>query len=540
MELKPPSPEEGEAGLQAFREAAKLHEDTLRSRMSRQFYRKDLAKWQKLYATLAGKRAAGSPAAVHFTRLSALCGELLTDYGPEAPPKKRVARDVTPVELTYPDFPDDITHRIHFLEGPGIRRQRAVELSAHAPGVSRQTSGRGRVLLSVGVRQDQVRLFERIVEAIGDLAMADYAAAGFDIGYVMRPEGIAQGQSWAPNPLDSALPIARMWEDNQRARRYGLQARLLGDQWRGADVTGLPNDLPDLNDGPWDPDPHWQRVLELTEADRLNEALALVDAVPGRDREPLFDEVIYLRFLTGSPLRAQDVRALARKHAESSLIAGRLSEEFEAFLAHLDAQFALEPPVLEEMIRLRPDFGSTMMPPMPAPWDWAAYRRHMAQFTNHGARRGRISSINIGAADTGASTFFATAMVAAEEAFRRERSIPEIGRGWVSEVALLDLVRTLWPSAIHQWRPAFLGMQSVDIHVPELGLAIEYQGQQHYVPVTLFGGEEGLKLTQLRDDKKRALLARHGVRLLEWRFDVPITRPELVAQLAAMEILVPD
>jgi hypothetical protein len=36
-------------------------------------------------------------------------------------------------------------------------------------------SRRGRVLLSIGVRQDQVRLFERIVEAIGDLAMADYA-----------------------------------------------------------------------------------------------------------------------------------------------------------------------------------------------------------------------------------------------------------------------------------------------------------------------------------------------------------------------------
>jgi hypothetical protein len=58
--------------------------------------------------------------------------------------------------------------------------------------------------------------------------------------------------------------------------------------------------------------------------------------------------------------------------------------------------------------------------------------------------------------------------------------------------------------------------------------------------VALFGGEEGLKLTQLRDEKKRGLLARHGVRLLEWRFNVPITRAELVAQLAAMEILVPD
>ncbi|MBA8882065.1 hypothetical protein FHW16_005813 [Phyllobacterium myrsinacearum] len=49
----------------------------------------------------------------------------------------------------------------------------------------------------------------------------------------------------------------------------------------------------------------------------------------------------------------------------------------------------------------------------------------------------------------------------------------------MSKVALLDFVRTVWPSVIHQSRPAFLGMQSIDIHVPELGLAIEYQGLQH-------------------------------------------------------------
>lgn len=540
MILKPPPPETGDPGLEAFRASAKLYEDTLRNRFSREFYRKDLAKWQKLYGTLAAKREAGSAAANHFTRLSALCGELLAEYGPEAPPKKRALKAITPVPLTYPDFPDDITHRIHFLEGPGIRRQRAVELATYSPAVYRQTSARGRVLISIGARRDQVRLFERIVESIGDLAMGDYTAAGFDIGYVMRPEGIPQGQSWSADPLDPMLPIARIWDDNGKARGYGLQARLLGDQWRGVDGKGLPEDLPDLTTGPWDPDPHWQRVLELTEGDRLDEALALVEAIPGSDREPLFDEVIYLRFLTKTPLQAQDMRVLARKYVETSLIAGRLLEEFEAFLDHLDAQFALEPPVLEEMTRLRPDFGSTMLPLMPPASDWAAYRRHMAQFTNPSGQRGRIFSRNIGVADTGASEFFASSMVAAEEAFRRERSIPEIGRGWVSEVALYDLVRTIWPSAVHQWRPAFLGMQSIDIHVPELGLAIEYQGQQHYEPIALFGGQEGLGLTRARDEKKRMLLARHGVRLLEWRFDMPVTRAALLGQLAAMAIAVPD
>lgn len=540
MLLKPPPSDAGDTGLQEFRVAAKLHEESLRNKASRELYRKGLARWQRLYATLAEKREAGSSAALHFTKLSILCSELLDEYGPEPPPKKRSPKKFISVPLTYPDFADEFTHRIHFLEGPGLRRQRAVALAGYAPAVSRQTSGRGRVLISVGVRQDQVRLYERLVEAIGDLAMSDFSAAGFDVGYVMRPEGIPQGQSWTANTLDPSLPIARIWEDNERSRGYGLNARLLGNQWRGIDGKGLPDDLPDTTEGPWDPDPHWQRVLELTDADRLSEALQLVEAVPGNERESLYDEVIYLRFLTKTPLQAQDIRVLARKHAESSLISGRLLEEFEAFLDHLDAQFAQEPPVLEEMNRLRPEYESSAIPPMPPASDWAACRRQIAQFTNPSGQRGRIFSWNMGVADTGASEFFAGAMVAAEEAFRRERSIPEIGRGWVSEIALLDLVRSIWPSAVHQWRPAFLGMQSVDIYVPEIPLAIEYQGQQHYEPIALFGGEEGFELTCIRDEKKRALLAHHGVPLIEWRYDIPIIRAELVSQLASLQISVPD
>lgn len=537
--LKPPPPNEGETGLEEFRTSAKLYESSLRNKASRELYRKDLARWQKLYATLAGKREAGSVAALHFAELSSLCEELLVEYGPEPPPKKRRSKKVDPVPLTYPHFADDITHRIHFLEGPGLRRQRAVALANYAPAVARQTSGRGRTLISVGVRKDQVRLYERLVEAIGDLALGDFSTAGFDIGYVMRPDGIPQGQSWTPNPLDPSLPIARIREDNERSRGYGLQARLLGNQWRGVDGTGLPEDLPDTMEGTWDPDPYWQQVLDLTDADRLREALELVEAVPGRERETLFDEVIYLRYLTKTPLQAQDIRVLARKHADSSPISGRLLEEFGAFLDHLDAQFALEPPVLEEMSRLRPDYESFSVPQMPPASDWAACRRQIAQFINPSGQRGRIFSWNLGVADTGASEFFANWMVAAEDAFRRERSIPEIGRGWVSEVALLDLVRSIWPSAVHQWRPAFLGMQSVDIYVPELGLAIEYQGKQHYKPIALFGGQEGFELTCARDDKKRTLLSSHGVPLLEWRYDVPITRTELVSHLARFSIAVP-
>lgn len=540
MTLAPPPPETGDSGIDKFYAAAKLFEGSLRNRVQREVYRKDLTRWQRLYSTLAGQREPSSPASAHFARLAKACAALLDEFGVEAPPRKRTPVAVGPVPLRYPNFSESITHRIHFLEGPGIRRQRAVELSGYATEVFRQTSGRNRVLVSVGFNKDEVLLFTRLVDAIGDLARGNYEAAGFDIGYELRPVGVPEGEAWTANPLDPSLPIARIWADNQIAMGYGLNARLLGNQWRGFDGAGLPQDIPRSDSIIFDPDPIWQRVLEYTEADRLVDALELVETVHGRDREVLFDEVIYLRYLTGSDLQAQDIRLLARKYAATSVLADRLLEEFETFLEIIQAQFDLNPPALEDFTRLRPDFGAGMLPPMPPASDWAGYRRYMAQFSNPGAQRGRLFSINIGLAEMGASFFFAESFVAAENAFRRERSIPEIGRGWASETALFDLVRSIWPSAIHQWRPSFLGLQSIDIHVPELSLAIEYQGLQHYEPVALFGGQAGLDLTRARDERKRLLLQRHGVRLLEWRFDVPITRATLVSQLSSLNVEITD
>ena len=503
-------------------------------------HRKELSRWQKLYTTLATKRDSGSASSNHFTNVATLCGDLLTEYGQEPPPKKRAKKRFTPAPLTYPDFSDEITHRLHFLEGPGLRRQRAMALIDFGAVVSRQTSGSGRVLVSVGVPATEVRFFERLVEAIGDMTAGNLEKAGFDIGYVMRPEGIPQGGSWTANPLDPNLPLARIWSDNGKAQGYSWQAQTMGVEFKGRGGQGLPKDLPaDAGDFPWDPDPTWQRILDLTEANRLQDAVELVSTIPGRDREILFDEVIYLRFLTDGKVRADDIRFLARKYAESSLISGRLLDEFEEFPRYLDRTLEENPPLLEKMTVLSPDFGSNMLPPWPPASDWPAFKKHVSSFTTPGGPRGRIFSINVDIGLGDCVNFFASDMIEADNSFRRDRSIPEIGQGWVSEVALLDLIREIWPSAIHQWRPAFLGMQSIDIHVPELRLAVEYQGQQHYEPVALFGGKDGLLLAKARDEKKRALLSANNVQLLEWPYDVPITKAELIDRMAEMGISVP-
>lgn len=541
MTLRPQPPKAGEAGLTVFREAVKLHEGSLKNRWSREFHRKELARWQKLYTTLATKHATGCASAIHFANIANLCDNLLQEYGQEPPPKKRSAGGFTPTTLTYPDFPEEITNRLHFLEGRGIRRQRAMALISFCAVVSRQTSGTGRTLVSVGVPASEVRLYEQLVETVGDMTYDNLEKAGFDTGYSLRPEGILQGQSWTPNPLDPNLPLARIWSDNGSAHGYGWQAQAIGSIFKGRDGQGLPKDRPsDAGLVPWDPDPKWQRILNLTDANRIQEAADQLNVIPGRDREMLFDEVIYLRFLTDGKVRADDIRFLARKYAESSLISGRLLDEFEAFLGYLDRTLEDNPPILEKLTRLNPDFGSSMLPPWPPASDWPAYKKHVSSFTTPGGPRGRIFLVNVDVGLGDCANFFASNMIEADNAFRRDRSIPEIGRGWISEVALLDPIRTIWPSAIHQWRPWFLGMQSIDIHIPEIGLAVEYQGQQHYQEVALFGGREGFELTKARDERKRALMRANNVRLLEWRYDVPITRAELLSRMAESRIVLPQ
>lgn len=539
MTLKPPPPKDGEAGLGAFRNAVKLYEVSLTNKWGREFHRKELARWQKLYTTLAGKNGTSSDSAIHFKNVAALCANLLAEYGQEPPPKPRAAKTVSKVPLTYPDFSDDLTHRLHFLEGPGIRRQRAMSMITSGVWVSRQSSGSGRILVSIGVPATEVRLFKHLVEIIGDALVGNLEKDGFATGYLWKPEGILEGETWSPNPLDPNLPLARIWTDNGRASGYSWQAQAIGASYIGRDGQGLPKDFPtDSEEHPWDPDPTWRHILELTEANKLEEAEARLNSIPGKDREILFDEVIYLRFLTDRKVRADDIRFLARKYAETSLIAGRLLDEFDAFLACVDRALEDNPPILEKLTRLNPTFGSYLLPPWPPASDWPAFRKHVSCLSG-GVTRGRIFSINVDIGLGSCVDFFAANMIEADNAFRRERSIPEIGRGWVSEVALLDLIRTVWPSAMHQWRPWFLGMQSIDIHIPELDLAVEYQGQQHFEPIALFGGEEGFQLAKARDERKRALLNANKVRLLEWRYDSPITKAELMKRLAELGIPLP-
>lgn len=104
---------------------------------------------------------------------------------------------------------------------------------------------------------------------------------------------------------------------------------------------------------------------------------------------------------------------------------------------------------------------------------------------------------------------------------------------WVRQDQLCDLVAKIFSTHVirREASPPWLGLQRLDIYLPELALAIEHQGQQHYYPIAGFGGEHAFARTQERDERKRALCTENGVTVIEIRYDEPLSMPYLRSRL---------
>jgi len=68
-----------------------------------------------------------------------------------------------------------------------------------------------------------------------------------------------------------------------------------------------------------------------------------------------------------------------------------------------------------------------------------------------------------------------------------------------------------------------LKKQSLDIFIPSLKIAIEYQGIQHYKPVEYFGDDQSYEERQKRDQLKKQLCEQNDIRLIEWVYNDPIS-----------------
>ncbi len=99
---------------------------------------------------------------------------------------------------------------------------------------------------------------------------------------------------------------------------------------------------------------------------------------------------------------------------------------------------------------------------------------------------------------------------------------------WSNEYQLFELIKSHNFNTKYQYHCEWLGQQSLDIYIETERIGIEYQGEQHYKPIDIWGGEEALKENQKRDLKKKKLCAVNNVHLLEWSYQVPVNDENVV------------
>lgn len=85
---------------------------------------------------------------------------------------------------------------------------------------------------------------------------------------------------------------------------------------------------------------------------------------------------------------------------------------------------------------------------------------------------------------------------------------------------LFNYIEILFPryTVKREASPEWLGRQRLDIFIPELKLAIEYQGKQHFHAIELFGGKEGLTKTKERDREKFLKCKKNEIELIYFTY----------------------
>jgi tetratricopeptide (TPR) repeat protein len=106
-------------------------------------------------------------------------------------------------------------------------------------------------------------------------------------------------------------------------------------------------------------------------------------------------------------------------------------------------------------------------------------------------------------------------LLIAESEVREANGLPPRGAGWLTESEMVRLLTEKFVphEIIRQYSPAWLQGLRFDAYIDDFQLAIEYQGEQHFKPIDLFGGEEGFAQTLARDQLKRSLADQNGIAL---------------------------
>lgn len=101
------------------------------------------------------------------------------------------------------------------------------------------------------------------------------------------------------------------------------------------------------------------------------------------------------------------------------------------------------------------------------------------------------------------------------------------------ELQMLEIIKQTFPTedVFYRAKPEWLHRLELDVYLPTLGLAFEYQGQQHFRPVELFGGAEAYMKQVERDRLKRELCAQKNMVLIEVYYDEPLSMELILSKI---------
>jgi len=107
-----------------------------------------------------------------------------------------------------------------------------------------------------------------------------------------------------------------------------------------------------------------------------------------------------------------------------------------------------------------------------------------------------------------------------ERRLRADFGFPARGKTLNNETVLYLICRSIFqPHTVERHaRPDALRGLTLDIFVPEVRIAVEYQGQQHFEPADHLGGEKHFRMTVRRDRRKAKLCRENDITLVY--FDV--------------------
>jgi hypothetical protein len=102
---------------------------------------------------------------------------------------------------------------------------------------------------------------------------------------------------------------------------------------------------------------------------------------------------------------------------------------------------------------------------------------------------------------------------------------------FTNETILFNLLKDYFSdcTVISQGSPKWLGRQKIDIYFPDYNIGVEYHGDQHFLPIDFFGGEDGLRYRKELDIKKDKLCSENGCKL--FIVDKSYNIEELISQL---------